>query len=1586
MSSFCDVEGWAVFSSSRAMDFTLCFQNSVVTLIPNVLLMIFISPRLLTVVGKGRLEGVKATPVFLFKVVAVLAAFVVQLGVLIKVISNSDLYGSSSILSTVIYLVGLAAAGLLHWFEHFNMANPASSLLVFWLFSALISIFPTRSWIQATPEGLSSLLPILKLVFTILALLVFIFENIPKPNYKSLTRPNTNRPAQSNPSPEPHTNYFKRVTFFWLLPLLRLGKTRTLKMDDLYNINPKLLSYPLYLTTKAKLDAEEAIAIEKAQTGAAIKKAKEAGDDTAARRLTPKISLAGTIFHTVGYTFMSAAIPRVFYICFYYIRPILFSQLVGFVASYNEAGMKNAEPQTPWKGFGYVIAVVAASILSSLFDGQFQFINYNAGLKARSVFVTLVYRKSLRLSSTNKQEGMGSIVNHMSTDVDKVVAFFDIIHLLWSAVVEMIITIVLLYKEVRYTIFASIGVVAVMFFLGGLISPFLGKNNKASMKASDRRMKIINELVGAIKSVKLYGWEEYFIKKISDARDEQLVYYRRFYSWVTVLATIMNMITPFVIFVTLAVYGVIAPADAPLDSRRIFTAITLINMLQSPLGQLSNSMSAIVTGKVAYVRLRDFLNSEEIDETNVIKNPDVTASEIAFEVTNGTFGWYTPEAIDAAIEKKAKEDEKKAKEEAKKNKKNKKAPVAPATAELESSTTLDEKPDPAVTDEKAAHTASETLPATRDSMGPVMHDINLQIRRGALTAIVGRVGEGKSSLVGALLGEMYKYSGQVRSFGSLAYVSQTAWILNATVRENILFGRPFDKERYLETIRSCALVPDFKMLVSGDKTVIGEKGINLSGGQKQRISIARAVYANADVYILDDPLSAVDAHVDHHIFKHALTTILADKTRILVTNGVNHLKEVDQIIVIKQGRITQDGVYEDLIQNVDGDLYRLIQESKLVASKDSSDSLRSEAESGSEVNADEDNASVVPAVSEKEALPPSADRPIYKRAKSSKVEEEDQVEINEKNEVDEEIIAEGRVGWEVYKYYMTSIGLGSVFIFVCAVLIDLSVLIGTQLWLERWGDSNSKDFGNNHSTLYWIMSYFGWVVAGALTLGCAIGLSMVFMALRGSRHLHAAMLRPLIRAPMSFFDITSSGKIVNRFSHDINSVDLELPLQFTNLLFLATMALSIFVFAIIATRWVLLIMLPVAVAYYWLGGFFLVSSRELKRLDLAARSPMYAHFGETLAGLVTIRAFSDADRLAIEATTLLDRSQTTAYLTNMTNRWLQIMIDQLSTIILGFVCVMAVVQRGNSGEGYFGIILSQIGVLTDMMSRLFSTACQIQTAIVAVERIREYANLTPEARDVIPDSKTDPAWPQSGAIELKDYSVRYREGLDLVLKDVNVTIQPGERIGIVGRTGAGKSSVTLALFRIIEAAQGSIIIDGIDISTLGLHELRSRLTIIPQEPFLFGDTIRLNLDPFGKYTDAEIWAALESASLKSYITTLSEGLSTVIENGGENMSLGQRQLMSLARAMLAKSTRILCLDEATAAIDVETDNAIQRALRREFQNCTVLTIAHRINTIMDSDKILVLEQGRVAEFDSPSVLLQKKDGLFYSLASQSGNA
>ncbi|KAG0005591.1 hypothetical protein BGZ79_003502 [Entomortierella chlamydospora] len=1465
------------------------------------------------------------------------------------------------------------------------MANTSAGLLVFWIFTALISIFPTRSWIQTSSDGLSSPLPLLKLLFTIVSFLVFIAENITKPHRASLTRPNVEVIEQQNPSPEPRANYFTRVTFFWLLPLLRLGKKKTLRMDDLWSLHPKLLSYPLYLTTKAKIDADEAITLQ------SIKAESEKGinrEDSKVKK--GKINLFGTVLHTVGYSFLSAVFPRLLYIAAFYVRPILITNLIGFVNTYSEAArIQGIKPEKPWVGFGLTIAVFVSAIFSTLFDGQFQFICSTASLKARGVLVNLIYRKALRLSSTNKQEGMGSIVNHMSTDIDKVMVFFNVAHYIWSAVIELVITMVLLYSEVRYAIFASIGVVIVIALISVVVSPKISNAQKQMMKLSDHRMKLITELVNYIKSIKLYAWESYFGGKISKVRVEQLNYLRIFYSWVTVIAVFMNSIVPFCIFATLTVYAAIATEDAPLDTQRIFTTIVLINMLGDPIGMLQNSMSSIFSGKVAYDRLRDFLNSEEVDDENVLRNSDATSSEIAYEVVDGTFGWYTPEAIQASIEKKEKEDSDKAKADAKAAKKNK---TAKKTEEGERGGKEKKKKANEVSDEKKDQSES-----TRDSMGPVLHNINLSIKRGSLTLVVGRVGEGKSSLVGALLGEMHKYSGTVRSFGSLAYVSQSAWILNDTVRNNILFGQPYNKERYLDTIRACALVPDFKMLVNSDKTVIGEKGINLSGGQKQRISIARAVYANADVYIFDDPLSAVDAHVDEHIFNHALTSILAKKTRILITNGVNHLKDADQIIVLKQGRISQDGQYDDLIRNEQGDLFRLIQESKLVASKADEDeeeetSSTTESDEGGEEGSITEN-------SRDEAVTDNKSndiqkRPTIKRAKSSKI-KEDHIEIDEKDEVDDEVVTQGNIGWSVYSYYLSTLGVFSICSFVLASVGFLGTQVGIQLWMGRWGKENdmataeSQNAGytieSEHTSRYWITTYFGWVLVSSIMLAFLIAISIIFMARKASKKLHYAMLLPMIRSPMSFFDVTSSGKIVNRFSHDINSVDIELPLGFVNLMFITFAALNTFGMCVAASPYFVIIMIPLAFGYYQLGGFFLVSNRELKRLDSAARSPLYAHFGETLSGLVTIRAFSDSDRFAVQATAMLDRSQQTSYLINVTARWLQIMLDLLSVIVLTSVAVLAILQRNSVNQQIFSIVLSNIGSLTIIMSRILSIACQLETTIVSVERVREYIQLTPEARDIIPDSKTDEAWPQHGQITFNQYSTRYREGLDLVLKDVSVTVKGGERIGIVGRTGAGKSSVTMALFRIIEAAKGSIIIDGVDISTLGLHELRSRLTIIPQDPFLFGESIRANLDPLNKYNDAEIWAALESASLKNYVQTLPEALSTTIENGGENMSLGQRQLMSLARAMITKNTRVLCLDEATAAIDVETDNAIQRALRREFSGCTVLTIAHRINTIMDSDRILVLEKGQVAEYDSPQNLLQNKDSIFYSLAAKSGN-
>ncbi|KAG0214378.1 hypothetical protein BGX28_002195 [Mortierella sp. GBA30] len=1505
---------------------------------------------------------------------AVVTAIAVQLGLLIKLVSQDE-YPSSSLLSTVLYLVSLTSAGLLHWFEFFNMPNPSSVLLVFWLFTALVSIFPTRSLIQESSNGLSSTIPALKLAFTVLSFLVFGLENIPKPNRSILVRPNVMPSVQVNPSPEPNSNFFARVTFFWLLPLLRLGKKKTLRMEDIWDLHPKMLSYPLYITSKAKMDAHVAMVDQK------LKNKRNDKDLGATKLGLGRIVLAKIVLGSVGYGFLTAIVPRILWIAAIYLRPTLFSNLIAFVVSYS-ASFKDAGvlPQAPWIGFGLLIAVFTSSVIAALFDAQFQNINFNCSLKARGVFVNLIYRKSLRLSTTNKQEGMGSLVNHMSTDVDKVVALFQVIHYLWSSIVEIVIAVVLLYNEVRYAMFASLGVIVIILGISASSSPHIGKHYVAMMMFSDQRMKLITELVTSVKSIKLYGWESYFTSKITTARNLQLLELRKFISWITFISVFLISTVPFCVFATLSVYTAIAKTDEPLDLRRMFTAITLISMLENPVRMVSQSFSSLVGGKVAYERLQEFFNSEEIDDENVIKSTDKNESEFAYEIEKGTFGWYTPEAIEAAIKKKEQDMTDKAAEESKATKKNKTSDAKESASGSHSA--VDEK----LRDEKspeedksAQDSASEN---SGDSMGPVLHDIDLRIKRGALTAVVGRVGEGKSSLVGALLGEMHKYSGAVRSYGSLAYVAQSAWILNDTVRNNILFGKPYDKERYSNTIRACALVPDFKMLVKGDKTIIGEKGINLSGGQKQRISIARAVYADADIYIFDDPLSAVDAHVDKHIFEHVLTRLLVGKTRILVTNGVNHLAAVDQIVVIKQGRISQDGIYEHVIKDEQGDLFRLMQESKLGASKNENSSVDEELDdvldSTTEGSGDE-------SVIGSETLGEDEKHNNGTQQCTKPSMKDEAFEVDDMNDVNDEAQAEGTVGWSVYKFYISKLGTFGLISFLIIAFGSLAMDINTKLWLQRWGKEADFPAEKQHSARYWTVTYFAWVISSALMLTVTIANFTVFMSYRASKALHSCILAPLVRSPMSFFDVTSAGKIINRFAHDMNAVDIDLPAQFLNLILILLWAGNIYAFCIGASYYFAIAMVPLGYIYYLLGGFYLVSSREIKRLDSATRSPMYSHFGETLGGLTTIRAYDESHRFATQATVLLDRSQQTSYVANATSRWLGIMFDMMSVFILSLVALLAIVQRNSLQQGIFAVALSEIGNLTTVMSRVISTACQIETDIVAIERVREYSRLPSEARDVIPDSKTDKAWPQQGEITFQNYSTRYRDGLDLVLRKISITIKGGERIGIVGRTGAGKSSVTMALFRIIEAAEGSIFIDGIDISTLGLQELRSRLTIIPQDPFLFGDSIRLNLDPFGRHNDTELWAALESASLKPYVSSLAEGLSTTIENGGENMSLGQRQLMSLARAMLAKNTRVLCLDEATAAIDIETDNAIQQALRREFQGCTVLTIAHRINTIMDNDRILVLDNGEMKEFESPAKLLADTTSIFYSLAKESGN-
>ncbi|XP_054167266.1 ATP-binding cassette sub-family C member 2-like [Oppia nitens] len=680
-----------------------------------------------------------------------------------------------------------------------------------------------------------------------------------------------------------------------------------------------------------------------------------------------------------------------------------------------------------------------------------------------------------------------------------------------------------------------------------------------------------------------------------------------------------------------------------------------------------------------------------------------------------------------------------------------------------------------------------------------LNNINLNITDGMFVVIVGSVGSGKSSLLSAIIGEMDRIDGTVNVRHGLqtAYVTQEAWIQNTSLKNNILFGKTFDRELYDRVIDNCALRQDLSQLSGGDETEIGEKGVNLSGGQKQRLSLARAVYSGADLYILDDPLSAVDSHVSQHIVTNILdsnTGILKNKTRILATNQLFVLPNADLIVVVK----------------------------------------------------------------------------------------------------------------------------------------DAKRLCGLNIYINNWLTVWTSNATSDNSSYYLLI--FGLIIVAEIVcfIVCVFILSLITK--RGSYQLHDQMLARIMHVSINFFDTTPMGRIINRFAKDMDILDTQL---YQNIL-----------------------------------------------LESITRSNINAFVFETLTGLSCIRAYDCDKRFISDFETKTDTNQRCLYPNAVANSWLQMRLSVLSTGFVFFTALFAIINKTRLTGGDIGLTLSIAVLIMPIIEDFIKTVILFEYNMVSIERVDEYTNLELES-DCQSIADLPDNWPDMGCIRFDSYSTRYRQGLDLVLNNLKVNIKANEKIGIVGRTGAGKSSLTLALFRLIEPSIGRIIIDGIDISQLSLHDLRSRLTIIPQEPILFSGTIRFNLDPFGKFSDDHLWTVLEHSHLKNFVMSSGSGLDYPIAESGDNLSVGQRQLICLSRALL-RNTRVLILDEATAAVDVETDALIQQTIRQEFMSCTVLTIAHRINTIMDNNRVLVLNGGRIAEFDSPDVLLANKSSIFYTLARDAG--
>ncbi|KTG05519.1 hypothetical protein cypCar_00014280 [Cyprinus carpio] len=763
---------------------------------------------------------------------------------------------------------------------------------------------------------------------------------------------------------------------------------------------------------------------------------------------------------------------------------------------------------------------------------------------------------------------------------------------------------------------------------------------------------------------------------------------------------------------------------------------------------------------------------------------------------------------------------------------------------------------------------------------PCLKRISVRVPCGSLVAVVGHVGSGKSSLLSAMLGETEKRSGAVSVKGSIAYVPQQAWIQNASLQDNILFGQEKKESWYQRVLEACALLPDLDNLPAGDATEIGEKGLNLSGGQKQRVSLARAVYRKADVYLLDDPLSAVDAHVGQHIFNKVIGPkgILRDKTRVLVTHGMSFLPQADLILVLVDGEISERGSYQELL-NRNGDFADFIH---TFASSERKECLSEASQRGSR------RLSVRLSVTEympfsrdlsQEQLIGGDTNSITIEALADSDDDHIPEDLGKLTKVDKARI--GRVKLEMYIEYFRTIGLPLIVSIVFLYAFQQAASLSYNYWLSLWADQpviNGTQLNVDLKLgVYGALGFAqGIAIFGttlAISLGCIIA----------SRHLHLDLLNNVLHSPMSFFESTPSGNLLNRFAKEIDAIDNMIPDGLKMMLGYFFKLMEVCIIVLMATPFAAVIILPMAFLYGFIQSFYVATSCQLRRLESVSRSPIYTHLNETVQGASVIRAFNEQSRFIMGANHKVDHNQTAYFPRFVATRWLGVNLEFLGNGIVLAASILSVMAKGTLSPGMVGLAVSHSLQVTGFLSWIVRSWTDVENNIVSVERVKEYADTPKEAAWSIEGSSLPPSWPQKGAIEFQDYGLQYRKGLELALKGISVHIKEREKIGIVGRTGAGKSSLALGIFRILEAAKGQIYIDGINIAEIGLHDLRSRITIIPQDPVLFSGSLRMNLDPFDAYSDEEVWNALELAHLKNFVSELPDKLNHECSEGGENI-------------------------------------------------------------------------------------------------------
>ncbi|XP_051166811.1 ATP-binding cassette sub-family C member 4-like [Leptopilina boulardi] len=1338
------------------------------------------------------------------------------------------------------------------------------------------------------------------------------------------------RKENVKPNPREKASWLSILLWWWTVRFFKIGYTKELGTEDLFD--------PLKTDKSSllgdRLENQWKIEVENA------KKHKK------------KVSLLKTLFRTFLWEYSVIGILHIFNE--FILRmgtPLLLGGFLQYFKPNTDVSYQTA--------LMFAGGICLGSAINAITLHQWINSAVHIGGKARIAVGSLVYRKALKLSKTALGEtAPGKIVNLVASDVNRFDRVFVLIHYMWTAPLSALIIGYFLYNQAGYAGLIGIAVVFVVVPIQSYTGKLSSIYRLQTAIKTDERVRLMDEIISGVQVIKMYAWEKPFCALVEIARKLELKIVTKS-SWIRAIFMTFNIFTTRVALFATLLAMLLYKEQLTADKVFVFSSYFAV-LAHTMTSMFVQGYAEIAECLVAVRRLQHFMMYDEYQELN----PHLHQSYI----TNG---------------KTKKTD-----------KRNSIKPDLPSIDEnlneelkIRRNDVMDESPEIWVI--KLDNVTAKWEPGQSEN---TLEKINLEIEAGKLYMVIGMVGAGKSSLLSAILKEIALTEGSIRVKGGLSYAGQESWVFGSSVRQNILFGQAYDRQRYQRVVKACALLRDFKQFPQGDQTVVGDRGSSLSGGQKARINLARAVYRQADIYLFDDPLSAVDAHVGKHLFEECMKHYLSGKTRILATHQLQYIKGVDAIILLDQGKMQIYKNYQQLLQSHPEYMPLIAAESKPDNKEDSS----------------------IEKYTMRRQFSISSNRSkTSESAGDADIEEEEQDLKNMDALV--EGTSKGSVKGSIFLNYFRA-GANLFFSFIVLILFILTQVAATlnDLYVPllvtaeeaKLYEAANITRNNTNKGLFkvqpWSQEIYIYIYIGIVTsiFFLAITRSFAFYALcmRASQRLHDMVFSALIRTGMRFFDTNPSGRILNRFSKDMGGIDELLPKAVLDAGQVIMMMIGFLIITCTVNYYYIIPIVFLGTVFYWDRKIYIKTSKSIKRLEGITRSPVFTHLNATLNGLTTIRAFGAQEILKHEFDKFQDLHTSSWFMFIVTSSAFGFSLDIFTFIFTTLVTFSFLIGSDSSSEngGKVGLAITQVMSMTRLMQWGMRQSAEVENQLMSVERVLEYAELPPEPnlRDKgvmfkkkqrrIESFVTPPKnWPTQGSIRFRNMYLRYSNDDPPVLKDLNIVIYPTEKVGVVGRTGAGKSSLIAALFRLAKI-DGVIEIDNIDTGTVCLEDLRRQISIIPQDPVLFSGTIRRNLDPFNEFPDRLLWEVLEEVELKEAIAAVN-GLDSRVSDRGSNFSVGQRQLICLARAIL-RNNRILMLDEATANVDPQTDALIQRTIRTKFAACTVLTVAHRLNTIMDSDKVLVMDKGKMVEFDYPHILLQNQNGEFTSLVRETGQA